>query len=76
MSPARAEAQAEDARSALTRRSARSYLVHTSQPTTAPVARPQPRIRLGSEPSFRHRPARACRANRLQGHPHLFEESL
>ena len=35
VSPARAEAHAEDARSALTRRSASSYLAPTPQPTTA-----------------------------------------
>ena len=65
MSPARAEAQAEDARSALTRRSARSYLPPTSQPATAPVPRPQPRIHLSFEPSLRHRPGPARRPSAL-----------
>ena len=66
VSPGRAEAHAEDARSALTRRSARSYLRPTSQPATAPVPRSQPGIQLSSEPPFVSRPALARRTNRPQ----------
>ena len=56
MSPVRAEAHAEDSRSALTRRSARSYL----RPYIAAGHRTRPsaqlQIYLSSEPLVRHRP--------------------
>ena len=76
MSPGRAEAHAEDARNALTRRSARSYL----RPDIAPS---HPRLwpfTAANPPQFRAafpQPPRPCPSNQpASTHPHLFQESL
>ena len=75
MSPGRAEAQAEDARSALTRRSARSYL----RPDIAASHRARPSFTAANPPQFRaafRQPPRPCPPNQpASTHPHLFQES-
>ena len=63
VSPGRAEAQAEDARSALTRRSARSYL----RPYIAASRRTRPSAAAANPPQFRavlSSSPRPCRPNR------------
>ena len=46
-----------------------------SQPATAPAPRPEPGFRLSSDPTMPHRLPLPRRTNRLQVHPHLFQES-
>ena len=75
VSPGRAEAQAEDARSALTRRSARSYL----RPYIAASHRARPPFTAANPPQFRaafRQPPRPCPPNQpASTHPHLFQET-
>ena len=68
-------AHAEDARSALTRRSSRSYPAPNRRKPPHACPAPAANLRRSSEPLVRHQPNSAGQPNRLQPYPHLFQES-